>query len=159
MPSALANSRCLACPPALTESNTCHVVSDPPCATITLSKARVTAFAVAASSRPMGSASGGPGRPDHRTVLRTVSGHRRSAAGGWRARRALPDWREHVDEPVSISHTERNGPLYPFSLAEKLERITERHEWYMPEGVASSPWRRDPADPRAEGSASDEAHD
>ncbi len=102
MPSALANSRCLACPPALTESNTCH---------------------------------------------------------GWRARRALPDWREHVDEPVSISHTERNGPLYPFSLAEKLERIAERHEWYTPEGVASSPWRRDPADPRAEGSASDEAHD
>jgi len=50
--------------------------------------------------------------------------------------------REHVDEPVSISHTERNGPLYPFSLAEKLERITERHEWYTPEGVASSPWRR-----------------
>jgi len=50
--------------------------------------------------------------------------------------------REHVDEPVSISHTERNGPLYPFSLAEKLERITERHEWYAPEGVASSPWRR-----------------
>ena len=50
--------------------------------------------------------------------------------------------REHVDEPVSISHTERNGPLYPFSLAEKLERITERHEWYTPEGAASSPWRR-----------------
>jgi len=50
--------------------------------------------------------------------------------------------RERVAEPVSISHEERNGPLYPFSLAEKLERITERHPWYTPEGAASSPWHR-----------------
>jgi hypothetical protein len=43
---------------------------------------------------------------------------------------------------VSIGHDDRNGPAYPFSLAEKLERITEPHPWYTPEGGASSPWGR-----------------
>jgi hypothetical protein len=43
---------------------------------------------------------------------------------------------------VAMSHAERNGPAYPFSLAEKLERITEPHPWYTPEGAASSPWGR-----------------
>jgi hypothetical protein len=45
-------------------------------------------------------------------------------------------------EVVSMTHDERNGKLYPFSLAEKLERITEPHPWYTPEGGASSPWGR-----------------
>jgi hypothetical protein len=45
-------------------------------------------------------------------------------------------------ETVSMSFTERNGPLYPFSLAEKLARITEAHPWYTPEGAKSSPWGR-----------------
>jgi hypothetical protein len=43
---------------------------------------------------------------------------------------------------ASTSHAERNGSGYPFSLAEKLERITEPHPWYTPEGGASSPWGR-----------------
>ena len=43
---------------------------------------------------------------------------------------------------VSMAAGERNGPSYPFSLAEKLERITEPHPWYTLEGGASSPWRR-----------------
>ena len=43
---------------------------------------------------------------------------------------------------VSMAHGEGNGPSYPFSLAEKLERITEPHPWYTPEGGASSPWGR-----------------
>jgi hypothetical protein len=41
---------------------------------------------------------------------------------------------------ASITHDEPNGPLYPFSLAEKLARITEPHPWYTPDGGTSSPW-------------------
>jgi hypothetical protein len=44
--------------------------------------------------------------------------------------------------PASVDHTGGNGPAYPFSLAEKLERITEPHPWYTPEGGARSPWGR-----------------
>ena len=42
----------------------------------------------------------------------------------------------------SISAAESNGPLYPFSLAEKLDRITEPSPWYTAEGAATSPWGR-----------------
>jgi hypothetical protein len=41
-----------------------------------------------------------------------------------------------------MDHDERNGPSYPFSLAEKVARITEPHPWYTAEGGASSPWGR-----------------
>ena len=44
--------------------------------------------------------------------------------------------------PVSISFADRNGPGYPFSLAEKLQLITEPHPWYTPSGGTSSPWGR-----------------
>jgi hypothetical protein len=43
---------------------------------------------------------------------------------------------------VSMGPDERNGSSYPFSLAEKLERITEPSPWYTPEGGAASPWGR-----------------
>ncbi len=43
---------------------------------------------------------------------------------------------------VSVTHADRNGPGYPFSLAEKLDRITEPHPWYTPDGGARSPWGR-----------------
>jgi hypothetical protein len=43
---------------------------------------------------------------------------------------------------VSVNQTEQNGLGYPFSLAEKLARITEPHPWYTPEGGTSSPWGR-----------------
>ena len=43
---------------------------------------------------------------------------------------------------VSMAHAERNGPAYPFSLAEKLEHITEPHPWYTPDGGKASPWGR-----------------
>jgi acyl dehydratase len=46
------------------------------------------------------------------------------------------------DEPVAISHDGGNGPLYPFSLAQKVEQITEPHPWYTPDGGRSSPWGR-----------------
>ena len=43
---------------------------------------------------------------------------------------------------TSVSHADPNGPGYPFSLAGKLERITEPHPWYTPDGGARSPWGR-----------------
>jgi hypothetical protein len=43
---------------------------------------------------------------------------------------------------VSVNQSEDNGPGYPFSLADKLARITEPHPWYTPEGGATSPWGR-----------------
>jgi hypothetical protein len=43
---------------------------------------------------------------------------------------------------VSMGHDEANGRAYPFSLADKLARITEPHPWYTAEGGASSPWGR-----------------
>ena len=46
------------------------------------------------------------------------------------------------DGRVSIGLRERNGAAYPFSLSEKLEKITEPHPWYTEEGARSSPWGR-----------------
>jgi hypothetical protein len=46
------------------------------------------------------------------------------------------------DGVVSMSHGESNGAAYPFSLSEKLARITERHPWYTPDGGRTSPWGR-----------------
>jgi hypothetical protein len=43
---------------------------------------------------------------------------------------------------VSMDALTGNGPLYPFSLAQKLDRITEPHPWYTADGADSSPWGR-----------------
>jgi len=48
----------------------------------------------------------------------------------------------HEPPAVSVTHADRNGPGYPFSLAEKLARITEPHPWYTADGGARSPWGR-----------------
>jgi hypothetical protein len=45
-------------------------------------------------------------------------------------------------ERISMSYLEGNGRAYPFSLAEKLSKITEPHPWYTPDGATSSPWGR-----------------
>jgi len=39
---------------------------------------------------------------------------------------------------TTMGFNNNNGALYPFSLAEKLEQITERSSWYEPDG--DSPW-------------------
>ncbi|MDQ1396386.1 MAG: hypothetical protein QOG64_1645 [Acidimicrobiaceae bacterium] len=46
------------------------------------------------------------------------------------------------DGTVSMSQDESNGVLYPFSLDEKLAKITEPHPWYTPDGASTSPWGR-----------------
>jgi hypothetical protein len=43
---------------------------------------------------------------------------------------------------VSMDFEGDNGSAYPFSLAEKLDRITEPHPWYTEAGASSSPWGR-----------------
>jgi hypothetical protein len=45
-------------------------------------------------------------------------------------------------ETVSMDHTTANGAGYPFSLADKLGRITEPHPWYTAEDGKASPWGR-----------------
>ena len=44
------------------------------------------------------------------------------------------------DEPVSMAADQNMGALYPFSLTEKLEKITERSAWY--DQADHSPWGR-----------------
>ncbi|MFI4932392.1 MAG: hypothetical protein ACHP83_19270 [Burkholderiales bacterium] len=45
-------------------------------------------------------------------------------------------------EKVRMGFTQHMGPHYPFSLADKLNVITEPCPWYTPEGGAASPWGR-----------------
>jgi hypothetical protein len=45
-----------------------------------------------------------------------------------------------VDEPVRMDAEQHMGKLYPFSLKQKLERITENSPWY--DNAAASPWGR-----------------
>lgn len=45
-----------------------------------------------------------------------------------------------VSDPVTMGFDDHNGSLYPFTLAQKLERITEYSSWYRPDG--DSPWGR-----------------
>ncbi len=45
---------------------------------------------------------------------------------------------ESVSDPVMMGFDDHNGNLYPFTLAQKLEHITERSTWYLPDG--DSPW-------------------
>jgi hypothetical protein len=42
--------------------------------------------------------------------------------------------------PVTMGFDEHNGDLYPFTLRQKLDRITERSSWYDEDG--DSPWGR-----------------
>jgi hypothetical protein len=49
--------------------------------------------------------------------------------------------RRHVADVV-VDHTTSNGALYPFTLDEKLARITEPHPWYTADGGKESPWGR-----------------
>ncbi len=49
----------------------------------------------------------------------------------------------NTDGPVTLDHTSHNGGGYPFSLDEKLAKITESSPWYTADGAASSPWGRE----------------
>ena len=45
-----------------------------------------------------------------------------------------------VDAPVTMGFDDHNGSLYPFTLSEKLAKITELSSWYVAGG--DSPWGR-----------------
>lgn len=45
-------------------------------------------------------------------------------------------------ETVRMAFDQHMGPHYPFTLADKLNVITEPCAWYTPEGGPSSPWGR-----------------
>lgn len=45
-------------------------------------------------------------------------------------------------EHVRMDFDQNMGALYPFSLAQKLEKITEPSPWYTAEGSSGSPWQR-----------------
>jgi len=44
------------------------------------------------------------------------------------------------EQLVTMGLDEHNGPLYPFTLRQKLERITEPSSWYSAERGSDSPW-------------------
>ena len=46
------------------------------------------------------------------------------------------------EEPVIMDFDQHMGDLYPFSLNDKLQRITELSPWYTEEGGKDSPWGR-----------------
>lgn len=48
--------------------------------------------------------------------------------------------RVEVPDVVTMGFDDHNGNLYPFTLSDKLQRITERSSWYLPDG--DSPWGR-----------------
>jgi hypothetical protein len=39
-----------------------------------------------------------------------------------------------------MDFSQNMGALYPFSLNQKLQKITQPSSWYTPEGGSSSPW-------------------
>jgi hypothetical protein len=43
---------------------------------------------------------------------------------------------------VRMDADQNMGALYPFSLAQKLQAITEPSPWYSAEGATSSPWKK-----------------
>jgi hypothetical protein len=43
---------------------------------------------------------------------------------------------------VRMDAAQHMGALYPFSLAQKLQAITEPSPWYSADGAASSPWKQ-----------------
>jgi hypothetical protein len=47
-----------------------------------------------------------------------------------------------LGDVVTMTRDQSNGGLYPFSLDEKLARITEANPWYTDDGAATSPWGR-----------------
>ena len=50
------------------------------------------------------------------------------------------EWPESYVERVRSA--ELNGPLYPFSIDDKVRYITEASPWYSADGAKSSPWGR-----------------
>jgi hypothetical protein len=48
----------------------------------------------------------------------------------------------NVEKNVRINHTDEIGPLFPFSLKQKLQIITEYSPWFSEQTGHTSPWGR-----------------
>jgi len=95
-------------------------------------------------------------KPDGATVLSGTATigpvHRETELESRRSRQGPPSELFVIDQLevgmrreagiVFVDHATNNGPLYPFSLDDKLKRITEPHPWYTAEGGKDSPWGR-----------------
>ncbi len=88
----------------------------------------------------VGTASLGPDHPE--TELEARRGRAGEPGELFIVDRLSVGMRQMVDEDERITFDEPNGPLYPFSLAQKVAHITEPSPWYTPDGAGSSPWGR-----------------
>ena len=102
--------------------------------------ARVEAHKADGTPVLVGTASVGPDHPE--TELDTRLARQSDPGELFIVDQLVVGMRSPQPRVASVTHTDGNGPGYPFSLAEKLERITEPHPWYTPDGGARSPWGR-----------------
>lgn len=102
--------------------------------------ARVEAHKADGTPVLVGTASVGPDHPE--TELDTRLARQGDPGELFVVDQLVVGMRSPEPRVASVTHADGNGPGYPFSLAEKLERITEPHPWYTPDGGARSPWGR-----------------
>ena len=89
-----------------------------------------------------GTASLGPDHPPSELDQRLAKLAERETGDLFIIDRLSVGMRSSNGDVVTMRRTETNGGLYPFSLDQKLQRITEPHPWYTEEGAATSPWGR-----------------
>lgn len=125
----------------------CHfqtmvIDGEPVCATLTTggpTRARISASKEDGTPVFIGTASIGPNHPASELDTRlttNVGDERLFIVDQLHVGLTSPVFRCSIEPDVS------NGPLYPFTLNDKLERITEPHPWYTQDGGAGSPWGR-----------------
>jgi hypothetical protein len=105
-----------------------------------LSSARVEAHKADGTPVLTGTASVGPDHPTTELEVRLAS--QGNPGDLFIVDQLAVGMRSDERHEASVTHADSNGPGYPFSLADKLERITEPHRWYTPDGGADSPWGR-----------------
>jgi hypothetical protein len=88
----------------------------------------------------VGTASVGPDHPESELAARR--GRQGQVGELFILDRLEVGMRSSEDVTESLAFDEPNGSLYPFSLAEKVAKMTEPHPWYTPDGASSSPWGR-----------------
>lgn len=105
-----------------------------------ISDSRAECWAVKADGTPILEASATLG-PDHGETLLEARMAKLRPAGDLIILSDLSvGMKGQEDEPVVMGADQNMGALYPFSLAEKLAKITERTPWY--DDATSSPWGR-----------------
>ncbi len=105
-----------------------------------VSETRAECWALKADGTPVLEASATLG-PDHdETLLETRMAKLRPAGELFILADLSVGLQGGQDEPVRMAADQNMGALYPFSLTEKLAKITERTSWY--DHPSASPWGR-----------------